>query len=300
MKTHNLAYLFTLLTLTALLACSCETRTRDTSADAGKKQSGKSAKSSKPPAQVQPGRNKFVEAEPGFEIAVFDSPLDAAPEAEITVARIDTSQFNMKLLSAAELEIDTMTAGEWGEEFGLVAAINAGMFGKDGLTSVGYMKNYDYVNNGRVASRHRSALAFHALNNRVPPIQIIDLECQDFDMVKNQYQTIIQSIRMIDCKGENVWRASEDINSMAAIGTDRAGRALLLFVREPISVFDFINALKALPIDIDRAMYLEGGPQATLFVSAGDIHFEKVGASDLFENKSAWPIPNVIAFERRR
>lgn len=53
------------------------------------------------------------------------------------------------------------------------------------------------------------------------------------------------------------------------------------------------------PTSLYNAMYLEGGPEATLYFSANGVEFEKVGSHEtgLNENsfpKIARPIPNVI------
>jgi hypothetical protein len=37
----------------------------------------------------------------------------------------------------------------------------------------------------------------------------------------------------------------------------------------PLSVHEFVNILRGLPISIDRAMYMEGGGPSQLFIGAG-------------------------------
>jgi hypothetical protein len=69
-------------------------------------------------------------------------------------------------------------------------------------------------------------------------------------------------------------------------------------------VHDFTNILLSLPISLYNAMYLEGGPEATLYFSAGGVEFEKIGshATALGENsfrKMARPLPNVIGIARK-
>ena len=74
---------------------------------------------------------------------------------------------------------------------------------------------------------------------------------------------------------------------------------LFIFCRSPYSVYELIECLLGLPIDITRAQYLEGGPEASLYVSAGGRALEFVGSFETGfnpsdDNDSFWPLPNVI------
>ncbi len=89
---------------------------------------------------------------------------------------------------------------------------------------------------------------------------------------------------------------------------DHAGRVLFIHVRSPFSTHDLINALLELPIDLQNAMYAEGGPEAQLYVSSGSRQLEFTGSYDSSFNSSfsendainiAMRVPNVIGVERR-
>ncbi len=88
----------------------------------------------------------------------------------------------------------------------------------------------------------------------------------------------------------------------AAIGLDRRGRALFILVRAHFSTHDLIEALVELPLELTGLMYAEGGPEAQLFVDAGDRDYEFVGTHDpspTAESPPAWPVPNVLGIVRR-
>jgi hypothetical protein len=60
----------------------------------------------------------------------------------------------------------------------------------------------------------------------------------------------------------------------------------------------------SLPISILNAIYLEGGPEASLFFSSKGVEFERVGIYKTgFEEGPykavAWPIPNVIGIIKK-
>lgn len=239
----------------------------------------------------------------GLSLRIFDAPLKSSQgDSKITVVKIDPEHYSFKLLSASELGIEPLTAKEWAKQYHLAAAVNAGMYQENGVTNVGYMKNFDHVNNPRLARKYKSVLAFNRTTADVPEIQLIDLDCQGFDRIKGKYNTFIQDIRMISCQGENVWKKQPEAWSMVALGVDRKGKVLLMFTESPYTVHDFIEMLLKLPLALRSAMYLEGGKQASLYLSLNGTEIDKVGAfkSSLYSNYTAWPLPNVIGIVKKQ
>ncbi|MCP4752607.1 MAG: phosphodiester glycosidase family protein [Proteobacteria bacterium] len=243
---------------------------------------------------------KWRKLEPGLDWGVFWSPqISEIGDSMIRVLRIDPERFEFRLLNASVSDkARGMTAREWCRRNGLVAAINASMYQSDLKTSVSLMRTRTHVNNARL-SKDKTILAFDSLKQDVRQVTIIDRECEDFNTVKKGYSTFVQSIRMISCQGKNVWSQRERKWSTAAVGMDRQGRILFIHVRSPYSTHDLINILKTLPIAIVRAMYVEGGSEAQLYVNSGNHEFELVGSneagfSESSGNSQARPIPNVI------
>ncbi len=246
----------------------------------------------------------WIRLEEGLELGLFEaSQPPSAGDGLIRILRIDPERFELKLLSATERKERPRTARAWCETRGMVAAINASMYQEDRRTSVSLMRSGDYVNNSHF-SKDKTILAFDPLSSEDPSVKIVDRECEDFSEWKTRYRTFVQSIRMYSCKGENVWSPQRGKWSTAAIGTDRNGMVLFVHVRSAYTTHDLINMLSRLPIELDRLMYSEGGPEAQLFVKTGDVEHEFVGSfksviSDDNDNRHAWPVPNVIAVSRR-
>jgi hypothetical protein len=244
------------------------------------------------------------ELEAGLLIGEFEfSKEHGSGNAKLLVLQVDPGKFSFKLLSASENEGRRMTLREWSEKHGLVAAFNAGMYQEDGITSVGYMKNFKHINNGRL-NKNKAVLAFGAIDPDLPEIQIIDRECQDFESLKGKYRTLIQSIRMVSCEQKNVWSPQAAAWSTLAMGMDKNNRVLVLFSQQPHAVHDLIEMLLALPISLYNAMYLEGGPQASLYLSAKNVTLEKFGNWEAGPDSHgafqvSWPIPNVIGIVRK-
>jgi len=256
------------------------------------------------PHAVQSRDDLWKKVDEGLHLGEFASEgTSKIEDSRITIVKIDPRVYSFKLLCASELGRTKLTAKKWCEEHHLISAINAGMYQEDGIRNVGYMKNFNHINNPRLSPVYQAVLAFHPTEPTVREIQIIDLKCQDFEKLRSKYQTLIQNIRMISCLQENVWSKQDKTWSMAVFGMDKSGKALFIFAKSPYSGHDFANLLLSIPISIHNAMYLEGGQQASLYFSANDVKFEKVGFPVSFNENdtlpAARPIPNVIGFVKK-
>jgi hypothetical protein len=240
---------------------------------------------------------RWKELDPGLSLIEADSQ-------KLFLLKINPKYFFFRLLCASEQKGPALTLRKWSETYHLVSAINAGMFQADGLTNVGFMKNYAHLNNPRLNTTYRTVLAFNPVEVSVPDVQIIDLTCQDFGKLKGKYFTFAQGIRMINCRQENVWEKQDRRWSVAAFGMDKAGDALFIMSEPRYSVHELAQLLLSLPISLHNAMYLEGGPQATLYLSFKGLEMEKVGSYETGMNDDAFPripraAPNVIGIVKK-
>jgi hypothetical protein len=239
--------------------------------------------------------------EPGLDTVELPGPSGDTREGTITVVRIDPARFELKLLAAsAPGGGDARSARAWAYGAGASAAINAAMYQEDHRTSVSLMRTGDHVNQRRL-SKDKAVLAFEPIVSGVPPVRIVDRDCEKLEDATARYRTLVQSIRMVSCDGKNVWAPSERRFSAAAIGIDKAGRILFIHARTPWAVHDLVHALLAAPVGLAQAMYVEGGPEAQLFARGGGKELERIGT---FEsggaNARAWPVPNVVAAIRKK
>jgi uncharacterized protein YigE (DUF2233 family) len=225
----------------------------------------------------------------------------------IRVLRIDPSRYKLRLLNASATENGRLlSAKEWCRQNGLVAAINASMYQADlKKASVSLMRTKNHINNPILKKKEKAILAFDRHKPDVPLVKIIDRECEDFKIWEKKYKTLIQNYRMISCKGKNVWAQQPQKRSRAAIAVDDHGRVLFIHVGSPYSTHDLINILQTLPLRIDRAMYVEGGSEAQLYINIGTHEYEFVGSYKLGieENVNALfsrPIPNVVGISLRK
>jgi hypothetical protein len=243
--------------------------------------------------------------EPGLALGTFKANIPSKySDSLIRILRIDPKYFEFKLMNASATQ-DKMkkSVRDWVEQNGLAAGINASMYQKDFMTSVSLMKTESHVNSSWF-SKDNTILVFDPIDKSLPPVQIVDRDCDDFSKIRKQYKTQVQSIRMVSCHQENVWQRQNKIWSTSAIGWDGSGNILFIHVRSPYSPHDLINMLLKLPIGLKRAMYVEGGPDAQMFIHSNKKEYEFIGSyssgsHESDRNQIGWPVPNVVGIKRK-
>jgi hypothetical protein len=251
---------------------------------------------------TRPGRN-WQKLDTGLELGTFGaSNSSEASDAKIHILKIDPKIYQFHLFNASATENGRkQTAKKWCQKHQLIAAINASMYQKDHKTSVSFMRSGNHINNSYI-SKDKTILAFNPLKASYPPVKMIDRECDDFNIWSKRYGTLIQNIRMISCKKKNVWAQQYEKWSNSVIGIDNKDKVLFIHAPIPYSTHDFINILLALPIKIKQAMYVEGGPEAQLYIQTGAHKFEFIGGYDTNYKGNKHmerPIPNVIGIKKR-
>ena len=247
----------------------------------------------------------FQELDAGLHVGLFIAPTPSiSGDSTILVIRASPAEYEFRLLTAREAGNKGMTVRQWCRSFGLIAGINAGMFQADHLTHAGYMKNGDNVLSAGVSSQYLSALAFNPAGPDGQDIRIFDLDEVALSDVAKNYHTVIQNLRLIKRPRENKWSRQDRIWSEAALGQDKSGNILFIFSRSPYSMHDFNNILLALPIDIVCAQHLEGGAQASVYLSHKGVEIDEQGcikhACDETEGlEGVWRIPNVLGFFKK-
>jgi hypothetical protein len=250
-------------------------------------------------------RFRTIDSSTGLEWGEFDmADGQASRDDTINVLRLDPQYYEFALLTASEYDLPAQTLKEWCKKFGYEIAFNAGMYAEDNKTTIGYCKNYDHIINPWL-NRHKAVLAFNPNDTESVPVRIINRSCEDFDSLKVNYNTFLQSIRMLGCNGGNTWNPSQEKHSILALAEDSAGRVLILFSQPPISVHDFIDRVIDLKLGITDMMYLEGSFQAGLVINTSNFRRLVYGViEDLWPIKISSdgriPLPNVIAVRKKK
>lgn len=240
-------------------------------------------------------------------------PLSATPAitpatgACIDVVRADTARFTLRLLSQRDDATDgrmpvPRDAPTWLATFHLSAVINAGMFHVSG-TPVGLIVA-DGVARSAPNTKMSGYLAWDPVDALDPPVALAGRGCGSFDLaeLRARYHSIVQSYRLLDCDGAALPWLDEKQYSAAAIALDRAGRVVLLHSRAAVTMAELSRALAA--HDLTGALFLEGGPEASLVAGGADGALSRVGSFETRfvendANQAFFPLPNVIGLYPR-
>jgi len=230
--------------------------------------------------------------------------------SEITIIKIDPNIYDINIFSSDRYDHENLTVEEWSKTYGLTIAVNAGMFQSDYSSNVGYMKESEYINNPYI-NHYQSIAAFNPKDSSMPSFKIFDAEKINGSLNKNiirdiikNYRTVVQNLRLIKRVRENRWPQQLKMWSEIALGEDSKGNILLIFSRSPYSMHDLNEILLDLPIDIQCAQHLEGGPEASLYLKSNNIELIYSGSyeSNFFENNNnsmLWEIPNIIGITKK-
>lgn len=213
----------------------------------------------------------WQELEPGLELGEFT--LGEEPGV-ITALRIDPQKVEFVLCSAGQDKSGLRTLGDWARAKDLAAAINASMYLPDGRTSTGYMRQGDYINNGRIAGRFGAFFVAGPRKPGLPRATIIDKDMPGWRELLDNYELVIQNYRMINSNRKILWEQGGPDYAISAIAQDGAGRILFLHSRKPVEAWTFAARLLELPLDARTVMYVEGGAQAGLLVQSGGMKKE--------------------------
>lgn len=250
-------------------------------------------------------RIPWTALEPGIEYATVDppGPKDLPIDGRIYVVRIDPRKRRLEAVMAGGEDGKPRAAGAWCRERHLAIAINMGMYGKDERTNTGYARKAGYVNNGHWGAKYKAALGFAPTRPGAAPVFMADLDNPTDKARLADYGTVVQNLRLIRA-GQNVWQKQDRRWSEAAVAVDKQGRVLFIFCRYPHAMKELNDLLLALPLDIDTAMHVEGGPEASLSIHAGKVNLDLNGSYEtgpVEDDGEArqWHIPNVLGVKTR-
>ncbi|MGE0788544.1 MAG: phosphodiester glycosidase family protein [Sandaracinaceae bacterium] len=221
----------------------------------------------------------------------------------ITLVRVDLSRYRLRIVTE-EHDGQRRSVPQWVHDLHLAGAINAGMFLPNGR-SVGFMMREGTVVSDRHVTKYRGVIGFGPRRAGAPELVVTGTGCgQTTRSVGQRYQNVLQAFEMVDCRGRPATWASRKRYSAAGLGVDREGRAVFMHTRTPYRMTVLDRMLADPALGIRGMIYMEGGPEASLFVDADGIEVSEVGSYEtgFFENDSNrefWAVPNVIAFEAR-
>lgn len=226
-------------------------------------------------------------------------------DSKIFILKADPRFCKFRMLCSSEHGKQNRTADVWAKDFGVNVVVNAGMFNmSNGRTNKGYLKNYSHTNNSKLNGYYNVMMAMNPKKNGDPEMMLFDLTCTKWESIRTAYNSFCQGMRMIGCNGNKMsWdKRPGQSCSMVLSATDITGNIYFIFARSPYTHQKMIDFVVSLIPDIRTAVYLEGGPEASLYVQTNDTIISKIGSyvSTTYANDNNdhfWKIPNVIGIQ---
>ncbi len=227
---------------------------------------------------------------------------------KVEILMIDPQYFEFGFALASQNDSTEKQAPEWCLNYNFNGVINAGMYhANKSLSAVGFLQNGTHLNQSNDHNGHRMVAAFNPRKNGLKDFDIFDLNQTTLADIQESYYMMFQSIRMIDGDGKPVYWSSKTTKrmSLATLGITEDGKVLFFFSRSPFSANEFTDFMLSLPFKVKSAMYLEGGPETSLYVYHDDFCLQRYGSyvSGTFahdRNDKFWTIPNMLGFRKKQ
>ena len=219
-------------------------------------------------------------------------------DSKLTIIRINKDSVEAYLKMATSIDSVSKTAEEWSDTFDFQLTVNAGMYDlANPLISKGFMKSDNSFNNKIINKSYNGICCIN--KNRV---DLVDLMCQNnFDLTKQE--SCFQGMRMLDCHSEEMdWNRKKQACSMLIMGEDNFNNLYFIFSRSPYYHQDMIRFIKQMPFKLGLTIYLEGGPETSVYLNTPKKKMSLIGSyvSNTYptdKNDHFWPLPNVLAFK---
>lgn len=244
----------------------------------------------------------------GVQFCETDAPLKSIiGDSKLTMLKINPKQVEFDLFTASSMDSSSRPVNVWADTMNLNIVFNAGMYdlGKP-LISRGLLKNGSHHNQFAFKEGWNVMFAINPIDSLNETDAVVyDMQCTSYAQIENQYSSFAQGIRMLDCSGNPMnWKKNQSC-SMLVCAHDEQDNLIVIFNRSPYSQNQMIAFMKQFPSRLHNAIYMEGGPETSLYVSVGDFCLQKVGsyvsgtyAKDT--NETYWPLPNVIGIRVKK
>jgi hypothetical protein len=251
---------------------------------------------------------EWKQLDKGLDYIEINGPhVSKFSDSKVCVLKINPEYFEFSLVVATQYDSSLKTIKDWCDTMNLTGAINAGMYSlKDHISGVGFMQSFDHINNPVIKESFNALAVFNPKNESVPSFQIVDMVNQDWNSLKRNYNSCFQSIRMIDNIHQGIyWKKKPLLScSMSVLATDKSGNVLFLFARSPYNANEFIKFMLSPALNIQTAMYLEGGPEASLYVKTDTCEILKFGSYVSYsnpndDNQELRKMPNILGFKKK-
>lgn len=219
----------------------------------------------------------------------------------VRLFRIEKKAACLRLACAAILDNQASTAPGWAEKGGFDLVFNAGMYLPGTMKAAGRMAVKGTLIQAKENPNFGAWFQLDGQGRQGFALQ--DKSCHPARPDSGVFASRFECMRMLDCNGMPVsWNKKRQSCSMLVAAEDSAGNFILAFCRSPMSQNQMAKFLARLPLGLRSALYLEGGPETSLFIKApsGDISLVGTYVSGTWErcdNREFRRLPNAVGIK---
>jgi hypothetical protein len=192
-----------------------------------------------------------------------------------------------------------LTIEAWASRLGAPVVFNAGQF-DEGFDYLGWLKR-----DGRwLSDRRKNIWKGLLVSGPIGDVfwgRIVDLDHADAD-IADHYQHVVQSMMLVDANSRLRVRDTDLSACRTVIAEDTRGRILIIVTEGATTLGDLARWLIASPLDVMRAMNLDGGIESQLALDTPELKLTLYGQYGT--GATAWnpgggqvryPLPAVVA-----
>jgi len=214
---------------------------------------------------------------PGLEFATLrGEPYCRYGSSTVGALRLDPARVALHVRHfMREPELKPLDILEWQRRTGALAVFNAGQ----------YYGDYSYMgllaSGGEVVSRRAHPTFQAALvagpRGGGPRARVLDLAAERLDPDSLGWAEVAQSFMLFGPDRAIRVRRSDQVAARTAVAEDRGGHIVVLTTEGGYTLHDFAQLLETLPLELTRAMAMDGGREAEMVVSAGRFRYASFG-----------------------
>jgi len=234
----------------------------------------------------------------GLQMARIPFPFKIfSDDSVVTLLKLNKDGFDCQLLCASSRGKVDYDAREWAEKEGFDLVFNAGMYlPENPFTARSFMKAGKHINQPKFDTEAGGAFCISENGT----FSIEDFTCKPFDSLKNSSHSLFQAMRMLDCAGRAIsWEKRKQKCSMLVLAEDKDDNLIMAFCKSPMLHAEMVNFLVNLRLGLHSALYMEGGPEASVHIRLADREINLIGTYvsktwEKLDNKTFRKLPNVL------
>jgi hypothetical protein len=192
----------------------------------------------------------------------------------------------------------------WAAQLGAPMVFNAGQF-DEGLDYLGWLKRDGHWLSQRRKSAWKGLLVSGPLTGSYWA-RILDLDQVPAE-VADDYAHVVQSMMLLDADSRLRVRDTDVSACRTVVAEDKRGRILVVVTEGAVTLGDLARWLSSAPLDVIRAMNLDGGFESQLAIDTPELKLALYGqygtGAAVFGSGAGqvrYPLPAVVAVRPRR